>query len=134
MKAEDTKIAFSSFYYYFNDNDSNDQLNSKEKKIDNPHVIYKINNTNRPVSNVTLTREKALQERASLYNVNNQKLSKLKLSSNSGSSSSINTLNKHYRHVSSNNSTSNSTNVSNSNQVVNQLKGKRTNSLFNFKY
>jgi len=131
MRDEDTKLAFSKFYYYFNDNDSNDQFNSKEIKFNNPHAHLKVN-LMRQTSN---SREKLLQERTTLYNNNQRKFSKLKLSSNSVgiNSNSSNTLNKHYRHVSSNNS-SNSTNVSNPNQVVNQLKGKRTNSLLNFKY
>ena len=133
MGDEDTKRVFGKFNYYFNDNDPKDQFNSKEKKFNNPHANLKINLEK--FSSSSSSREKLFQERKSLYNNNEKKFSKLKLSSaNNTNSNSSNSLNKHYRHVSSNNSTSNSTNVSNSNQAANQLKGKRTNSLLNFKY
>ena len=134
MGDEDTKRVFGKFNYYFNDNDPKDQFNSKEKKFNNPHANLKINLEK--FSSSSSSREKLFQERKSLYNNNEKKFSKLKLSSANNTNSS-NSLNKHYRHVSSNNSTSNSSSVSNSlsaNQAANQLKGKRTNSLLNFKY
>lgn len=146
MREEDNKLLFQKFYYYFNDNDPNDQFNSKEKKFNNPHMNLKINN-NSINSNTnslkylsknsnSINKEKLLQERNTMYNSNNQKkFNKLKFASVNSTNSS-NSLNKHYRHVSSNNSTSNSSNNNSNSQqnVINQLKGKRTNSLLNFKY
>lgn len=141
MRDEDTKHMFNKFNYYFNDNDPHDQFNSKEKKFQNPHINLKA--TSAKPSYTNINKEKI--ERKSYYS-NNQnqisqnsnqnqitqkKFSKLKLNS-TRNYNSTNTLNKHYRHVSSNNSTSNSTNVSNSNQI--NQKAKRTNSLLNFKY
>lgn len=147
IRNEDNKILFNKFYYYFNDNDPNDQFNSKEKKFNNPHNNLKISSLNKSSNSFNSnynsnssknnsntnnnSKEKILWERATLYN-NKKKFSKMKISSASTTNTS-NSLNRHYRHVSSNNSTSNSTNNSNSNQVINQLKGKRTNSLLNFK-
>lgn len=143
MRDEETKYIFNKFSYYYNDNDPNDKFNCKDKKFNNPHINLKLNSTKTTFNNVNYNssssisnKEKLIQTRNSLYN-NQKKFSKMKISSantsNSNSTQSLN-LNKHYRHVSSNNSTSNSTNVSNPNQVVNQLKGKRTHSLLNFKY
>lgn len=133
MRDEDSKLLFSRFYYYFNDNDSSDQFNSKEKKLHNPHANIKMNSLKQ--TDVTSSRQKLIQEKASLNSNNERKFSKLKISSVSNSNSnSSSSIVRHYRQVSSNNSTSNSTNISNSNQQpANQFKGKRTNSALNFK-
>ena len=134
MRDEDSKLVFSRFYFYFNDNDPNDQFNSKEKKFHNLHANKKINTMKQSQSENTSSRQKLILEKANIYSSNERKFSKVKLSSASNSNSSSSIV-RHYRQVSSNNSTSNSTNISNSNpQPANQLKGKRTNSMLNFKY
>lgn len=124
LREEKNKNSFDNFYYYFNEFDIKDSNNTNETKLYNPHLNIQTNNILKEddLSN------NILKNNSSALNITlDNKFSKIKMMSNSGSTSS---LMRQYRQLSnvSNNSTSSSTNF---NGNINSVPRKRTGS-FNY--